>query len=77
MVTDSLVCVRNGGHADGLRSLVSAFAVLFNRTILCDIIVNAKCVHHIRESELSLQSHFGRKEHVLVCSFLHIAVVSL
>jgi len=77
MVTDSVVCVRNVGHTDGLRPLVSAVAVMFNRTIHCDITVNAKGVRHLRESELSLQSHFARREHVLVCSFLHIAVVTL
>jgi hypothetical protein len=50
MVTDSVVCDRNVGHADGLRPLVFAVALMFNKTILCDVTVNAKCVHHLRES---------------------------
>jgi len=77
MVTNSVVCVRNVGHSDELRPLVSAVAVMFNSTILCDVTVHAKCIHHLRETELSLQSHFARREQVLVCSVLHIAVVTL
>jgi len=64
MVTDSVVCVRNVGHTDGLWLLVSAVAVMFNSMILCDVTIHAKCVHHLRESELSVQSHFARREHV-------------
>jgi len=63
-VTNSVVCVRNVGHTDGLRPLVSAVAVMFNSTIFCDVTVHAKCIHHLRESEHSLQSHFARSEHV-------------
>ena len=48
MVTNSVVCVRNIGHTDGLRPLVSAVAVMFNKTILCDVTVHAKCIHHLR-----------------------------
>ena len=76
MDIDRVVCVHNVGHTDGLRPLVPAVAVMFNRTILCDITASAKCIHHLRESELSLQSHFARRENVLVWSFLHIAVVT-
>jgi hypothetical protein len=48
MVTDSVGCLRNVGHTDGMRPLVSAVAVMFNRTILCDVTINARCVHHLR-----------------------------